>query len=41
MTVTQDSGTRALVSHLALQAVSYDNAIAFSRRILEAVQWTK
>ncbi len=41
MTVTQDSGTRALVSHLALQAVSYDNAIAFSRHILEAVQWTK
>ncbi len=41
MTVTQDSGTRALVSRLGLQAVSYDNAIALSKRFLEAVQWTK
>jgi len=39
--VTQDSGTRALVSRLGLQAVSYDNAIALSRRFLEAVRWTK
>ena len=41
LAVTQDSGTRALVSRLALQAVSYDNAVALSKRFLEAVRWTK
>src|SRR5579871_2582587 len=36
--VTEDNGTHALVSRLALQAVGYDAAIALSKRFLEAVQ---
>jgi len=36
--VTEDDGTQALVSRLALQAVGYDAAIALSKRFLEAVQ---
>jgi S1-C subfamily serine protease len=36
--VTEDNGTQALVSRLALQAVGYDEAVALSKRFLEAVQ---
>jgi S1-C subfamily serine protease len=39
--VTEDNGSEALVSRLALQAVRYEDAIAFSRRFLKAVQWTR
>jgi S1-C subfamily serine protease len=39
MTVTQDRGTEALVSRLALQGVSYPNAIALGKRFIEGVQW--
>ena len=39
--VTQDSGTEALVSQLALHGVVYDSAVAVGRRFLEAVTWTK
>jgi S1-C subfamily serine protease len=39
--VTQDSGTEALVSQLAMHGVIYDTAVAVSRRFLEAVTWTK
>jgi serine protease Do len=35
---TEDRGTEALVSRLSLQAVGYDEAIALSKRFLEAVQ---
>ncbi len=41
MAVTQDDGKRALVSRLILQSVSYDNAVALSKRFIEAVQWAK
>jgi len=41
MTVTQDRSTEALVSRLTLQGVTYPNAIALSRRFIEAVQWKK
>jgi serine protease Do len=36
--VTEDHGTEALVSRLGLQAVAYPDAIALSKRFLEAVQ---
>lgn len=36
--VTEDHGTEALVSRLTLQAVGYGDAIALSKRFLEAVQ---
>jgi serine protease Do len=39
MTITQDRGTEALVSRLSLQGVTYPNAIALSKRFIEAVQW--
>jgi len=39
--VTEDKGSEALVSRLALQAVGYDDAVAFSKRFLQAVQWTR
>jgi S1-C subfamily serine protease len=39
--VTEDNGSEALVSRLALQAVRYEDAIAFSKRFLKAVQWTR
>jgi serine protease Do len=41
MTVTQDRDTEALVSRLTLQGVAYDNAIALTKRFIEAVQWAK
>lgn len=40
-TVTQDRDREALVSRLAMQGVSYDNALALGRRFLGAVAWTK
>lgn len=40
-TVTQDRDREALVSRLAMQGVSYDNALALARRVLGAVTWTK
>jgi len=39
--VTEDHGTEALVSRLGLQAVGYAEAIALSKRFLEAVQSAK
>jgi serine protease Do len=36
--VTQDRGTEALVSRLSLQAIGYDEAVALTKRFLEAVQ---
>jgi serine protease Do len=39
--VTEDHGSEALVSRLSLQAVSYDDAMALSKRFLKAVQATK
>jgi serine protease Do len=36
--VTQDDGSEALVSRLSLQTVGYDDAMALSKRFLEAVQ---
>jgi serine protease Do len=39
--VTQDHNSEALVSRLSLEAVGYDDAVAFGRRFLEAVQATK
>ena len=39
--VTQNSGEEALMSRLSLQAVSYENAIALTKRFFEGVQWTK
>jgi serine protease Do len=36
--VTEDHGIEALVSRLSLQAVAYDDAVALSKRFLEAVQ---
>ena len=39
--VTEDRGREALVSRLNLQAVGYADAMALSKRFLEAVQWTK
>jgi serine protease Do len=39
--VTEDQGSEALVSRLSLQAVGYDNAMALSKRFLEAVQATR
>jgi serine protease Do len=40
-TVTQDRENEALISRLALQGVSYDNALALSQRFIGAVGWTK
>jgi len=39
--VTEDNGSEALVSRLGLQAVGYDDAVALSKRFLEAVQSTR
>ena len=40
-TVTQDRENEALISRLALQGVSYDNALALSQRFIGAIGWTK
>ncbi|MFC5488953.1 serine protease [Dokdonella soli] len=40
-TVTQDRDKEALVSRLAMQGVSYDNALALAKRFMGAVAWTK
>jgi S1-C subfamily serine protease len=40
-TVTQDRDHEALVSRLAMQGVSYDNALALGKRFMEALAWTK
>jgi serine protease Do len=39
--VTQDSGSKALVSQLAMQGVLYDSAVALGKHFIEDVQWTK
>jgi serine protease Do len=36
--ITEDRGAEALVSRMALQAVGYEEAVAISKRFLEAVQ---
>ena len=40
-TVTQDRGKEALVSRLAMQGVSYDNALALAGRFIAQVAWAK
>jgi S1-C subfamily serine protease len=40
-TVTQDRDKEALVSRLALQGVSYDNALALAKRFMGEIAWTK
>ena len=40
-TVTQDRENEALVSRLAMQGVSYDNALTLSQRFLGEFAWTK
>ena len=40
-TVTQDRDKEALVSRLAMQGISYDNALALAKRFMGAVTWTK
>lgn len=37
--VTQDRSDEALVSRLSLSGISFDNAVALSRRFLDAVTW--
>jgi serine protease Do len=39
--VTEDHGSEALVARLSLQAVGYDDAVALSKRFLEAVRSSK
>jgi S1-C subfamily serine protease len=39
--VTQDRATEALVSRLSLQGISYDGAVATTRRFLDAIRWAK
>jgi serine protease Do len=39
--VTEDRGTESLVSRLSMQGVTYDNAIALTKRFLGAVTWAK
>lgn len=41
MSVTQDRGSEALISRLAMQGVTYENAMALTKRIFAALQWTK
>ena len=38
--ITQDRGTEALMSRMACRASTYDNAVALTRRFLEALRWT-
>lgn len=40
-TVTQDRDREALVSRVSMRGVSYDNALAFGRRFMEAIAWKK
>ncbi|MEP7042860.1 MAG: serine protease [Dokdonella sp.] len=40
-TVTQDRDKEALVSRLALQGVSYDNALVLAKRFMGEIAWTK
>lgn len=40
-TVTQDRADEALISRLAMQGVSYANALDFGRRFVEGVRWAK
>jgi serine protease Do len=37
--VTEDSGSEALVSQIAMQGTLYESAVAIGKRFLEAVQW--
>ncbi|WP_368744881.1 S1C family serine protease [Desertibaculum subflavum] len=39
--VTQDRSREALVSRLNLQGVSFENALATTRRFLDAIRWAK
>jgi hypothetical protein len=40
-TVTQDRDKEALVSRLAMQGVSYDNALELAKQFMGAITWTK
>ena len=40
-TVTQDRDREALVSRLAMQGISYDNALTIAMQFMAAVTWTK
>jgi serine protease Do len=41
MTITQNSGTEALVSRLSLQGVTYENGMTQAKRFIDAIQWAK
>lgn len=41
ISVTQDRGAEALVSRIGMQGVTYDNAMALTKRIFAALQWAK
>jgi serine protease Do len=41
ISVTQDRGSEALISRLGMKGVTYDNAMALTKRIFAALQWTK
>jgi len=41
LTLTQDRSNEALASRLVMQGVTFDNAVALTRRFLEEVQWKK
>ncbi len=41
MSVTQDRGNLALVTRLGMHGVTYDDAIALTKRILAALRWAK
>ena len=41
MGVTQDRANLALVSRLSMQGVTYESAIVLTKRLFEALQWTK
>ncbi len=41
MSVTQDRSSEALISRLGIQGVTYENAMALTKRIFAALQWTK
>ena len=41
MSVTQDRSSEALISRLALQGVTYADAIELTKKIFAALQWAK
>jgi hypothetical protein len=41
MAITQDHSNETLVSRLGMQGITYDNAIAVTKRFVDAVRWAK